>query len=195
MRYFYYYLTVGVVVMLFIFVSHRLTLKPGSEFKDDLMGALYPETKRFWHQFLVNVLGPLMAAVLITVVWPIALYMKAKELISDKSPEALERDAKEKEFAVKSEDILQQMTVVEIEKLEKVYDPMGAAPNIAFGHLNSAWVSFINELQPQDVIWSFSAIWTSFCGSKDVRTGYVIMRDSELGNYFMASRKIFEDEY
>jgi len=192
-RYFYYYLTVGVVVMLVIFVSHRLTRKPGSELKDDLMDALYPERKRFWYQFLVNRLIPLMAAILMTVVWPIALYMKAQELISDKSPEALEKDVKEKEFAVKSEDILQQMSVAEIEQFEKVYDPMWAAPNVAFGHLNSVWVSFINELQPQDVIWSFSAIWTCSWNIKDLRTGYVIMRDGELGNYFMASRRVVED--
>ena len=194
MRYFYYYLTVGVVVMLVIFVSHRLTLKPGAGLKDDLMDALYPERKRFWYQLLVNRLIPLMAAILMTVVWPIALYMKVKELISDKSPETLEKDAREKEFAVKSEDILQEMTLAEIAKLEKVYDPTGAAPNVAFGHLNSAWVSFINELQPQDVIWSFSAIWTCSWGIKDLRTGYVIMRDGELGNYFMASRRVVEED-
>ena len=194
MRYFYYYLAVGVVVVLVISVSHQLTLKPWTELKDDLLDALYPEGNRFWHQFLANVLGPLMAAILMTVVWPILIYMKANEMFAEKSAEALDKDESEKEFAVKSKDILQQMTVAEIEKFEKVYDPMGAAPNVAFGHLNSAWVSFINELQPEDAIWSFTAIWTCSWGIKDLRTGYVIMRDGELGNYFMASRKIFEDE-
>ena len=194
MRYFYYYLTVGVVVMLVIFVSHRLTRKPGAGLKDDLMDALYPERKRFWYQFLVNRLIPLMAAILMTVVWPIALYMKAQELISDKSPEALEKDTKEKEFAVKSEDLLRQMSVAEIEQFEKVYDPMGAVPNVAFGHLNLAWLKFLNSIQSQDAIWSFSATWTCSWGVKDLRTGYVIMRDGYVGNYFMASRKIFEDK-
>ena len=187
MRYFYYYLTVGVVVMLVIFVSHRLTRKPGSELKNDLMDALYPERKRFWYQFLVNRLIPLMAAILMTVVWPIALYMKAQELISDKSPEALQSDTKEKEFAVKSEDLLQQMSVAEIEQFEKVYDPMGAAPNVAFGHLNSVWLQFLNGVQAHDIIWSFSAIWVNSWGHKDLRTGYVVVRDREVGDYFMTS--------
>ena len=193
MRYFYYYLTVGVVVMLVIFVSHRLTQKPGSELKDELMEALYPERKRFRYQFLVNRLIPLMAAILMTIVWPIALYMKAKELISDKSPEALEKDTKEKEFAVKSEDLLQQMSVAEIEKLEKVYDPMGAVPNVAFGHLNSAWLKFLSSIHPHDIMWSFSAIWVNSWGRKDLLTGYVIMRDGEIGNHFINSRSALED--
>ena len=82
MRYFSYYLAVGIVVMLVVFISHRLTHNPESDLKDNLMNALYPERKGFWYQLLVNRLVPLMAGMLMVVVWPVAIYIKAKDIFS-----------------------------------------------------------------------------------------------------------------
>lgn len=187
MRYFSYYLAVGIVVMLVVFISHRLTHNPESDLKDNLMNALYPERKRFWYQLLVNRLVPLMAGMLMVVVWPVAIYIKAKDIFSNKTVKIPKKDETDKKFAVNRADLLQQMSINEINLFEKVYDPMGASPNIVFGHLNPAWVRFTNSLQSQDEIWTFSANWTSFWGSKDVRTGYAILRDGKVGDYFMSN--------
>lgn len=194
MRYFYYYLAVGIVVMLVVFISHRLTRNPESDLKDDLMNSLYPERKRFWYQFLVNRLVPLMAGMLMVVVWPVAIYIKAKDIFSNKTVKIPKIDETDKEFAVNRKDLLQKMSINEINLLEKVYDPMGAAPNVAFGHLNPAWGKFISGLQPQDEIWTFSANWTSFWGSKDVRTGYAVLRGGEVGDYFMSNVRAVESD-
>ena len=194
MRYFYYYLAVGIVVMLVVFISHRLTRNPESDLKDDLMNSLYPERKRFWYQFLVNRLVPLMAGMLMVVVWPVAIYIKAKDIFSNKTVKIPKIDETHKDFAVNRKDLLQKMSINEINLLEKVYDPMGAAPNVAFGHLNPAWGKFISGLQPQDEIWTFSANWTSFWGSKDVRTGYAVLRGGEVGDYFMSNVRAVESD-
>lgn len=194
MRYFYYYLAVGIVVMLVVFISHQLTRNPESDLKDDLMNSLYPERKRFWYQLLVNRLVPLMAGMLMVVVWPVAIYIKAKDIFSNKTVKLPKLDEADKKFAVNRKDLLQQMSINEINLLEKVYDPMGAAPNVAFGHLNPAWVRFISGLQPQDEIWTFSANWTSFWGSKDVRTGYAVLRGGEVGDYFMSNVRAVESD-
>ena len=194
MRYFYYYLAVGIVVMLVVFISHRLTRNPEYDLKDDLMNALYPERKRFWYQLLVNRLVPLMAGMLMVVVWPVAIYIKAKDIFSNKTVKMPKIDEEDKEFAVNRADLLQQMSINEINLLEKVYDPIGATPNVAFGHLNPSWVKFTSCLQSQDEIWTFSANWTSFWGGKDVRTGYAILRDGKVSDYFISNVRAVESD-
>ena len=38
------------------------------------------------------------------------------------------------------------MTVAEIEQANRVIDPLGAAPNLPFGHLHAVWVEFRDGL-------------------------------------------------
>lgn len=190
MIYFYWYLAIGVVVLLVVFMSHRISKASQTDFKTALRYAIYPEQKTLGHRILKNMVVPVLASVALAIVWPIILYMKGEEIITKKTESAR---AKENEFAVKLADMLQQMTVKEIEKLERVHDPMGAVPDLPFGHINSAWERFRDGLDPQDAIWTFSTNWTSPWGRKELRAGYVAVRAEAVGAYFLTTRKRIDE--
>ena len=132
----------------------------------------------------------ILAAVMVLTVWPIAIYWKAKEMIDARRPK---NDDPPKEFAVTRDHIQKQLTTAEIEVAEVVVDPMGAAPRIPFGHLNSAWEAFKESLEDADQLWAFSAPWTSEWGRKEVRDGYVILRGETIGPHFL-TRWVFIDK-
>jgi hypothetical protein len=96
------------------------------------------------------------------------------------------------EFKIVREDLLAEMKLSEIEERETVLDPMGAAPHLPFGHLNPAWKKFLEDVQPSDVFWSFSAKFTPWRWT-ELRQGYVVVRGEEIGPYFIAVR-IYLDE-
>lgn len=49
------------------------------------------------------------------------------------------------------------MSLADIAQRELVYDPLGAAPQVPFGHAHATWKKFTESLQPVDEIWRFSA--------------------------------------
>lgn len=99
----------------------------------------------------------------------------------------------EPEFAVTRNDLQTQLNIQEIEQMEMVFDPLGAAPNVPFGHLNTAWKKFCEGLEPHDNLWSFAVHWTSSWGSKDIRQGYAIVRGEEIGSHFITVWKDNEE--
>jgi hypothetical protein len=46
----------------------------------------------------------------------------------------------EPQFAVQPGDLLELLSVEEIEQREQVFDPLGAVAELPFGHLNDAWI-------------------------------------------------------
>ena len=88
----------------------------------------------------------------------------------------------------------ERLTVPQIEAREVVTDPLGAFPNLPFGHLNAAWKSFINTAGVGDEIWSFTAPWQTTWGRKEVRAGYVIVRDGAPTANMLTMWKEIEDD-
>jgi hypothetical protein len=137
-------------------------------------------------------LGLVSIGLLILAFWPIVVFLKIKDAITG-VPDISEIP-EESEFAVTHEDFLTQMSLPEIEKREMVLDPMGAAPRLPFGHLNPVWRKFLEETQPSDVFWSFSAKYTRWQRT-ELRQGYVVVRGDEIGPFFMTTRThLNEDE-
>jgi hypothetical protein len=85
------------------------------------------------------------------------------------------------------------VSVEEVEALETVLDPLGAAPNVPFGHLNAAWRAFIEGGTECDELWSFSADWQTAWGNRERRAGYVRVRAGEPGDYFLTMWKDLPD--
>jgi hypothetical protein len=111
-------------------------------------------------------------------------------------PEELEEEPEEEPervFAVGRGDLLQRMSVEEIEQRERVVDPMGAVPDLPFGHLHAAWKKFSDGIEPQDEFWSFSAKWKPGYWGDELRSGYVIGRGNELGQHFITKIKYIPD--
>ena len=95
----------------------------------------------------------------------------------------------ERVFAVKRADLLEKLTVAQIEARERVQDPLGAVPDLPFGHLHAAWQVFLAECQPGDKLWSFSARWPGDWRGEEQREGYVRVRLTGPGPAFETVRR------
>ena len=86
----------------------------------------------------------------------------------------------------------ERLTVPQIEARELVTDPLGAVPNAPFGHLNAAWKNFIEGLDADNDVWSFAASWETPWGRKEIRSGYISVRDGAPGKYFLTMWKTID---
>lgn len=78
-------------------------------------------------------------------------------------------------------DLLQRMTISEIEERETVDDPLHAAPNIPFGFLNSTWAHFAAAADANDdEIWSFQKERHSTSGRFEKFEGYAAVRSGRV---------------
>jgi hypothetical protein len=191
MIYLYWYLGIGAVVLILMVAFHHLSKKQDDNSLNDVLADLKSERKSLWFRLLNNVLVPALGGTLIVPFWPVLVFLKVKELVFDE-PDRGTID--EPEFAVTREDLQTQLSLQEIEQMEMVFDPLGAAPNLPFGHLNTAWKKFCEGMEPHDSLWSFTAPWTSAWGSKDIRQGYAIVRGEELGPHFITIWKDIEKD-
>ena len=191
MIYLYWYLGIGAAVLAIVFGAHRLTKEHESESIGEILDAVNPERKKLSYRILNNFVAPALAAVAIVVVWPVAIYMKGKELLSKKGASALQE---EREFAVERAHLHEPLTVLQIEAREGVEDPLGAVSNLPFGHLNAAWKAFIEGVAADEELWSFTAPWQTTWGRKEIRTGYVVVRGGSPAKHFLTMWKEIEDE-
>lgn len=199
MIYLYWYLGVGAAVLAIVFGVHRLTTKNESDSLSDLLDAVNPERKKLSYRILNNFVAPALAAVAVVVVWPVAVYMKCKEVFAKRGASALE-EVREfaveevREFAVERAHLHEPLTVAQIEVREVVTDPMEAVPNLPFGHLNAAWKTFMEGVGARDELWSFTAPWHTTWARAEIRTGYVVVHEGVPGSYFLTMCKDIEDE-
>lgn len=191
MIYLYWYLGIGVAVLAVVFGAHRLTKKDEPESLHDLLDAVNPDRKKLSYRILNNVVAPVLAAVAVVVVWPAALYMKGKEIFGKKSASAPDD---EPEFAVERSHLKERLIDLQIEAREMVTDPLGAVPDLPFGHLNAAWKTFFEGVGADDELWSFTAPWQTTWGRREIRTGYVVVRGGVPAAHFLSMWKEIEDE-
>jgi len=192
MIYLYWWIAIGVVTLILVLGSHLLTKKNESDSLRDLLDAANPERTKFSYRLLNNIVAPALGSVLIVVVWPVAIYMKAKELFPGRNGGVGDP---EREFAVESKHLQARLSVHEIEQREIVADPLKAVPGIPFGHLHQAWANFLADLPEGAEVWSFSAQWENRWGQKELREGYVAMRDGSPGNHITTFwKEINEDD-
>jgi len=108
-------------------------------------------------------------------------------------PSSDNRFVDKSKFSVKCEHLQEHMTVPEIERCEVITDPLNAVPALPFGHLNSAWQTFLSDhanpawkafINGRLELWSFSARRQTQCG-EELQSGYVVVRDGVPGPYFL----------
>lgn len=191
MIYLYWYLGIGAAVLAVVFGAHRLTKKDEPESLHDLLDAVNPDRKKLSYRILNNVVAPVLAAVAVVVVWPAALYMKGKEIFGKRSESAPDD---EPEFAVERSHLQERLIDLQIEAREMVTDPLGAVPDLPFGHLNAAWKTFAEGVGADDELWSFTAPWQTTWGRREVRSGYVVVRGGVPAAHFLSMWKEIEDE-
>lgn len=82
MTYFYWYLGIGFIALLVVFMAYRFHLRPEKDFIK-IRDMFRTEKQKTWHYKLRDkVLEPLLGAVLMLCVWPGALFWVAKDIIS-----------------------------------------------------------------------------------------------------------------
>ena len=187
MIYLYWYLGIGVAVVLAVFIVGRLTVKDEPNIMD-MLEKVNPDRNNWDYKLLNHYIGPIVVALTMPFFWPILLYFKAKEVI-DRS--RIGAEPAEQVFAVTRADLRHRVTVDEVEMQEKVVDPMGAVPDCPFGFLNAEWVKFKSLLLPSDEIWSFSARWEQR-RFVETRHGYAILRAKAVPHFLIAGWDTFE---
>lgn len=96
---------------------------------------------------------------------------------------------------VRREHLQARLTLDEIERAHRVQDPLGAVPDLPFGHLHAAWRRFVEQLQEGDELWSFATPWEATFPLRELRQGYVALRAGEPGVCFLTVwRKEFDVE-
>ena len=96
---------------------------------------------------------------------------------------------------VRREHLQARLTLDEIERANRVQDPLGAVPDLPFGHLHAAWRRFVEQLQEGDELWSFATPWEFTFPLRELRQGYVVLRAGEPGPCFLTVwRKEFDAE-
>lgn len=98
---------------------------------------------------------------------------------------ALAPDGTLRPFAVAPRELLAAGTRAAIEAAETVRDPLNAAPELPFGHLNAAWRSFADALPPDAVLHAFRSDWRNQYGSVQRHEGYVAVVGGVPGAYFL----------
>lgn len=147
------------------------------------VGAENPDRKKHFHHFLDTVVVPVRAAIWVLAGWPAAVYMKVKAMLKKKDGAVVEKKG---EFAVGRQHLLELLTAQEVEKREVVTDPLKAAPELPFGHLNAAWKEFLDCHADRDELWSFSAQWRQTTwGREELRLGYVVVQNGVPGTHFL----------
>jgi hypothetical protein len=105
--YLYGYFAIGVMVLVVMFVSHRITKSSGDDRQHDFRLKRDARSGRGW--WVLNKVGmPILVAVFAVFAWPVPVYWKAKDLLSG-SRKTQPPDARE--FRLCAEDLQQCMTI------------------------------------------------------------------------------------
>ncbi len=182
------YLIIGALILVAISVVHRMDNSEEAKSMRRIHKIIAPSPKTWHEKLILLIIVPVIAATIAVLFWPVVIVWIINNKLSARTYK--NREIKEPDvFKVKNEYLKEQISIEGVEALEMVKDPLGAVPEIPFGHLNSAWKKLKGKIQSKDELWSFSAQWTSEWGYKDLRTGYAIVTEDNVTNFFIASIK------
>ncbi len=185
MYYIFGYLTVGVLVLIFAVLQKRRQNGFVEGFTNAIMEDLHPERKRWRYRLLHEIIIPSLAGLLMIISWPYAIYVHVKYQQNEAIVEDEEEIPEPPVFAVEMKDLLEKTSRQEIEAKEIIFDPLGAVPNLPFGHLNASWQQFIANMESGDTLWTFSALWKAEWGRPETRQGYAIVRDATIPHHYV----------
>jgi hypothetical protein len=135
---------------------------------------------------VLKVLLPLLAGAMVVAVWPLGIFWQLRDVLR-------QRANRPRKFAVTRKDLIQKISVAEVEQLERVIDPLGAVPDVPFGFLNPAWLAFKAKLGSSQAVWAFSTQWNQNHAMEE-RSGYVARRWGRLGPYMLTARRLIDQD-
>ena len=176
------YLVPGVFLGLY-FLSKLIQSPPG-EFSRDLIKAMGKE--RTLKQRIQDAAVYALAIFCLMVGWPGFLILLPFDYLKEKRNQAWQDRP---DFDCAPEYLLEQITPAQAEALNIVYDPLGFAPEIAFGHLHGPWSKFVSSIQPDEELWSFLV-------PKGAKSGkYQFPAESEITGYARVKQGAVVEEF
>jgi len=172
------YLFIGLSIGFYLFLFHYERPSP---FAEDIYKALHGEKP--WHYRIREKLVIPGAITLITLCWPIALYLIFIDFLKKKMKD-IEKEPPYS-FICRIEHILEECSIDAVEAQNIYVDPQNSVPKIPFGHLNKAWNDFIKNKSPQDKLYKFRTPKNILYGEyseildEDVK-GYVLVRNEKI---------------
>jgi hypothetical protein len=177
------YLGLGAITSLSMYFIYY---EPKSQFSSAIDEVL--NGKKSWHYKLRESLVIPGTILLITVVWPLALWMVIKDRL-DKKNRKLKKSPEEL-FAVKTNFLIEKLSIGQVEAREIYLDPLHATPQIPFGYLNSSWEKFKLTITDEDELWSFLVPKGEPVGEYEMpidfeMVGYALVRDGRIVGEFV----------
>lgn len=130
-----------------------------------------PTTQRYSRRWLLQqMLLPAIGFLIMVLVWPLLLYFWNADRLKKLRKEYREEETR---FRIRKSDLVARCSVEAVEFAEKIHDPLGAVPDLPFGHLNAAWVRFLDSKPAEAELWSFATKWEDYWGNFSECRGYV----------------------
>ena len=177
------YLGLGAITSLSMYFIYY---EPKSQFSSAIDEVL--NGKKSWHYKLRESLVIPGTILLITVVWPLALWMVIKDRLDKKKHKP--KKSPEELFAVKTNFLIEKLSIGQVEAREIYQDPLQATPQLPFVHLNSAWEKFKLTITEGDELWSFLVPKGEPVGEYEMPSdfemvGYALVRDGRILGEFV----------
>jgi len=177
------YLGLGAITSLSMYFIYY---EPKSQFSSAIDEVL--NGKKSWHYKLRESLVIPGTILLITVVWPLALWMVIKDRLDKKKRKP--KKSPEELFAVKTNFLIEKLGVNEVEAREIYQDPLQTTPQLPFGYLNGAWEKFKSTITDGDELWSFLVPKGELVGEHEMPSdfemvGYALVRDGRILGEFV----------
>lgn len=145
------YLATG-LLMLYLMRTLSMWLdrtRTGEPWWKQLRSTLLPEKGIKWKDELVTLLGFSLLSVAwpILVLWMMINIFSAKASWRSKLPEAA--------FTCQPPYLRKAVNQADAQIMGTVFDPLGRAPALPFGHLNAGWLTFLNKESEGFALWCF----------------------------------------
>ena len=189
MTYLYMYFGAGFLLLMIFYIESKFTKK--AQENKALYELLKPKSQSVGQKIVNSILIPVIALIIAFLFWPAVIIWLIREKYNDYKYEHKEKK-EEEPFSVKKDDLIKELKISEIEKMEMIYDPLNAVPNLPFGHLHNVWNEFREKVESEDKIWSFTGQWSSEWGRKYEYHGYSILRNNEPIDYIITASKTLE---
>lgn len=180
------YLALGACAILGNYLYLRFVAPPQDS---PLSSVRRPASQQSMRCRVSDALGFVFAFFVAVAIWPFLIIPEIKGRMDRRRVETGLPDVP-KFFANKG-NLFQRVDCADIERNETVLDPLGAAPNVPFGHLNTAWQAFKGRIADGDEVWLFSTIGRSSLTAPTaeegrVAEGYAVLRDGAIIDEFVA---------
>lgn len=187
------YFGVGFAVSMVAVVAHLLGTRKKSKFVRDMMKAVNPRREAFLYRVLEDLVVPALAFFLMWLVWPVVFVLKIKDSLQKRALAAqavqAEQEAEPPAFALNDSELLRQVTVDEVERINLIHDPLEAVPNIPFGHCNACWVLFRDSLHANETLWEFESTRSELAGVRAM-WGYAVKREGKVDRFLTSGWKL-----